>query len=56
MLLSTWARCLGLTGVIVDNAHTTEETAALSDIVAAAHWIPAFISQVLFYKVSKAPK
>ena len=47
MLLSAWARCLGLTGVIVANAHTTKETAALSDIVAAAHWIPAFISNIL---------
>ena len=47
MLLSTWTRPLGLTGVIVANAHTTEETAALSDIVSAAHWIPAFIQQVL---------
>jgi len=47
MLLATWARCLGLTGVIVADAHTTEETAALGDIAAAAHWIPAFISQVL---------
>lgn len=43
MLLSAWARCLGLTGVIVANAHTTEETAALNDIVSAAHWIPAFV-------------
>ncbi|MYD09137.1 MAG: hypothetical protein F4X02_03745 [Chloroflexi bacterium] len=47
MLLSTWARCLGLTGVIVANAHTTEETAALGDIVAAAHWIPALIARIL---------
>ncbi len=47
MLLSTWTRCLGLSGVIVANAHTTEETAALHDIVSAAHWIPAFICQVL---------
>ena len=44
MLLSTWTRCLGLIGVIVANAHTTEETAALDDIVSAAHWIPAFIT------------
>ena len=44
MLLSAWTRCLGLTGVIVANAHTTEETAALDDIVSAAHWIPAFIT------------
>ena len=47
MLLSTWARCLGLVGVIVADAHTTEETAALGDIVAAAHWIPAFIARIL---------
>lgn len=47
MLLSAWSRCLGLTGVIVANAHTTEETAALSDVVSAAHWIPAFIMPVL---------
>lgn len=47
MLLSTWARCLGLTGVIVANAHTTEETAALGDIVAASRWVPALIQQTL---------
>lgn len=47
MLLSMWSRCVGLTGVIVANAHTTEETAALSDIISAAHWIPAFISAIL---------
>ncbi len=47
MLLSLWSRCLGLTGVIVANAHTTEETAALGDIASAAHWIPAFIISVL---------
>jgi len=47
MLLSTWSRCLGLTGVIVADAHTTEETAALGDIVSAAHWIPAFIARLL---------
>ena len=47
MLLSAWVRCLGLAGVIVAHAHTTEETAALGDIVAAAHWIPAFICQIL---------
>lgn len=47
MLLSTWARCLGLTGVIVAKAHTTEETAALGDIVAAAHWIPVLLTKIL---------
>ena len=47
MLLSAWARCLGLSGVIVAKAHTTEETAALADIVSAAHWLPAFVLAVL---------
>ena len=47
MLLAAWSRPLGLTGVIVANAHTTEETAAITDIVSAAHWIPAFISAIL---------
>ncbi len=47
MLLSTWTRCLGLSGVIVANAHTTEETVALSDLSAAVRWIPAFICQIL---------
>ena len=47
MLLSAWTRCLGLTGVIVANAHTTEETAALGDIVSAAHWVPTYISRIL---------
>ncbi len=54
MLLSTWARCLGLSGVIVANAHTTEETAALGDIVAAAHWIPVLVSQIFLRDVSRA--
>lgn len=47
MLLSLWSRCLGLAGVTVENPHTTEERAALADIVAAAHWLPAFVSAVL---------
>jgi len=47
MLLSMWARPLGLTGVIVANAHTTEETAALDDVVSAAHWIPTLIAALL---------
>ena len=47
MLLSCWARCLGLIGVVVENAHTTEETAALSDIVSAVHWSAALIQQIL---------
>ena len=52
MLLSLWARCLGLIGVVVENPHTTEETAALDDIVAAAHWIPAFVQQLLLADVT----
>ena len=47
MLLSLWSRPLGLTGVIVADAHTAEETAALDDIVSAAHWIPTFVQQIL---------
>ena len=47
MLLSAWTRCLGLIGVIVANAHTTEETAALGDIESAALWIPAFLAAIL---------
>lgn len=47
MLLSAWSRCLALTGVIVADAHTTEETAALDDVVAAAHWIPALLTKIL---------
>ena len=47
MLLSLWARCLGLSGVVVENPHTTEESASLADIVSAAHWLPAFITSVL---------
>ena len=31
----------------VANAHTTEETVALSDLSAAVRWIPAFICQIL---------
>ena len=47
MLLSFWARCLGLIGVVVENAHTTEETACIADIVSAAHWLPAFAARLL---------
>ncbi len=47
MLLANWSRPLALTGVIVANAHTTEESAAISDIISAAHWLPAFIAATL---------
>ena len=47
MLLSTGARCLGLIGLPLANAHTTEETIALGDVAAAARWLSAFIQQIL---------
>ena len=47
MLLSAWSRCLALIGVTLEQAHTTEETIALDDLVAAARWIPAFVTQAL---------
>lgn len=47
MLLSLWSRCLGLMGVPLANAHTTEETISLNDVLSAIHWIPTFIMTVL---------
>jgi len=47
MLLSLWSRCLGLMGVPLANAHTTEETISLNDMVSATHWIPAYIMSIL---------
>lgn len=47
MLLSLNARCLGLIGVVLKNAHTTEETIALGDLVAAVSWISAFLAKIL---------
>jgi len=47
MLLSLWSRCLGLMGVPLANAHTTEETISLHDMVSATHWIPAYIMSIL---------
>lgn len=47
MLLSLWTRCLGLVGVPLLNAHTTEETAALGDVAAAVDWLPHFVRQLL---------
>ncbi len=47
MLLSLNARCLGLIGVVLENSHTTEEAVALGDLVSAAHWISAFVLQLL---------
>ena len=47
MLLNLWTRCLGLVGVPLLNAHTTEETAALGDVAAAVDWLGAFVATVL---------
>ncbi len=47
MLGSLNARCLGLIGVVLENAHTTEETVALGDLVAAVRWLSAFVLQVV---------
>ena len=47
MLGSLNARCLGLVGVVLENAHTTEETVALADLPAAVRWISAFATRLL---------
>lgn len=47
MLLSLRARCLGLIGVVLENAHTTEETVDLADVAAAATWLSVFASKLL---------
>lgn len=47
LLLNLWTRCLGLVGLPLLNAHTTEETAALGDVAAAVDWLPTFISAVV---------
>ena len=54
MLLSLWSRCLGLMGVPLANAHTTEETISLHDMVSAIHWIPTFIMAVLISNKGKS--
>lgn len=51
MLLSLRARCLGLIGVVLENAHTTEETVDLADVAAAATWVSAFLNQLLTIKL-----
>ena len=47
MLHSLNARCLGLIGVVLENAHTTEETVALADLPAAVRWISALATRLL---------
>ena len=47
MLLSMRARCLGLIGPTLANAHTTKETVALVDLAAAVRWVSAFVASVI---------
>ena len=47
MLLSLNARCLGLIGVVLENAHTTEEAVALGDLLAAVRWLSAYLAKIL---------
>ena len=47
MLLSLQSRCLGLIGVVLENAHTTEETVALADLAAAVGWVSVFVHELL---------
>jgi putative aminopeptidase FrvX len=47
MLLTLWSRCLGLVGVPLANAHTTEETINLRDMVSAVYWLSTFVMQML---------
>ena len=47
MLLSLHARCLGLIGVVLENAHTCEETIALADLAAAVWWVSVFVHELL---------
>ena len=47
MLLSLGARCLGLVGVVLENAHTAEESISLSDLRSAAIWLSLFIRRFL---------
>lgn len=47
MLLSLWSRCLALIGVPLAQAHTSEERAALDDMLSALYWICAFVSHIL---------
>ena len=46
MLLTLWTRCLGLVGLPLENAHTTEEAASLGDVQAAVAWVCALVSRL----------
>ncbi len=47
MLFSLNARCLGLIGVVLENAHTTEETVALGDLAAGVRWVSVYTLKLL---------
>jgi hypothetical protein len=47
MALGRWTRILGLSGPPMQNAHTGNETANLSDIQDAVWWLSHFIPSVL---------
>ena len=47
MLLNLWTRCVGLVGVPLLNAHTTEETASLNDAAAAVGWVSELVPRLL---------
>ena len=50
MLLSLGARCLGLAGVVVDQPHTAEESASISDIAPASAWLAVLAQRLLALK------
>ena len=47
MLLTLGARCLGLVGVVLENAHTTEESISLFDLRSAAMWLALLVRRLL---------
>ncbi len=47
MILGRWARILALSGPPLLNAHTGEETAALSDLQNGVRWLSHFLVAAL---------
>ena len=47
MLQDLNARCLGLIGIVLENAHTAEETVVLADLPPAVRWISALATRLL---------
>ena len=54
MLLNLWTRCVGLVGLPLLNAHTTEESASLNDAAAAVRWVSEFVPRLLDRLIDKA--